>query len=167
MADASSIRNATTLPTASLRNQGSIRWNRTGVRPAVSDGTDWRVLGHDTVTFTKSGAGTLRSIAIFTAPAKCKILGIAAVHGTAETTAGTLTATLKKATGTQSATAGTAVHSGTINLKGTANTVQNPTLSTTAADLVLAAGNRLTVDFSAAGTEIADVNISVLIAYVE
>lgn len=165
MASASSIRKASTLESPSSRNQGSIRFNDS--RPVVSDGDNWRVLGNDTITYTKPGAGSLRTTAVFTAPAACKVLAISAVHGTAETTAATLTATVKKSTGTQTVAAGTALHTGTINLKGTANTVQNLTLSTTEATINLAAGNRIGVEFSAAGTEIADVNVTILISYVE
>lgn len=62
-----------------------------------------------------------------------------------------LTATVVKATGTATPSAGTTpLHSGTVNLNGTAHTVQQATLTTTTADLTLAAGNRIGVVLSGA-----------------
>jgi hypothetical protein len=55
---------------------------------------------------------------------------------------------MKKASGTTAIASGTALHSGTYNLKGTADTVQNLTLSTTASVLAIAAGDRIGVDFA-------------------
>ena len=45
-------------------------------------------------------------------------------------------------------TAGNALHSGTYNLKGAADTVQSLTLTSTVADLILAAGDKVCVDYS-------------------
>lgn len=59
-----------------------------------------------------------------------------------------VTAVLKKAASATAITAGTALHSSTYNLKGTADTVQNLTLSTTATDLQIPAGTAIGVDFT-------------------
>lgn len=67
---------------------------------------------------------------------------------------GALTATVVKATGTATpAAATTPMHiAAAINLNGTAHTVQNITLTETAADLVLASGNRIGLVLSGAMT---------------
>lgn len=67
---------------------------------------------------------------------------------------GALTATVVKATGTATpASATTPMHAAAgINLNGTAHTVQSITLTSTAADLVLAAGERIAIVLSGAMT---------------
>jgi hypothetical protein len=59
-----------------------------------------------------------------------------------------VTAVIKKAASATAITAGTALHSSTYNLKGTADTVQNLTLSTTATDLQIPAGTAIGIDFT-------------------
>lgn len=66
----------------------------------------------------------------------------------AGTDGGAVTAAIKKAASATAITAGTAVHSGSYDLKGTANTVQNLTMSTTASDLLIPAGTCLGIDFT-------------------
>jgi hypothetical protein len=55
---------------------------------------------------------------------------------------------VKKAASATAITAGTALHSSTANLKGTADTVQNLTMSTTASDLAIPAGTAIGIDFT-------------------
>jgi hypothetical protein len=76
------------------------------------------------------------------------VQGITGCPTVAGTDGGAVTATLKKASGTTAISSGTALHSSTMNLKGTANTVQNLTLSTTASDIQIAAGDRIGLDIS-------------------
>ena len=73
------------------------------------------------------------------------IIGRVTVAGT---DAGAVTAVLRKVPSGTAITAGTALNSGTFNLKGTADTNQSFTLSTTATDLLLAAGDAVAVDFT-------------------
>jgi len=116
-------------------------------------------------SYVKAGAGSLRDIVFFT-NATGEILQVQQIterHGTAEATAGTLTLTVKKAASGTAIASGTAVHAGTVNLKGTADTNASPTLSSTLTDYQLSPGDSLGADFSAAGTEIADVAISVIL----
>jgi hypothetical protein len=61
---------------------------------------------------------------------------------------GTVTAAIKKAASATAPASGTALHTGTIDLKGTADTNQALTLSTTPATLKLAAGDALCIDFT-------------------
>lgn len=70
----------------------------------------------------------------------------------AGTDAGAVTAVVKKAASGTAITSGTALHSGTINLKGTAATNQALTLSTTASDLDIAAGNAIGLDLTGTPT---------------
>jgi hypothetical protein len=66
----------------------------------------------------------------------------------AGTDAGAVTAVIRKVASAAAITAGTALHTGTINLKGTADTDQALVLSTTESDLILAAGDCLAIDFT-------------------
>lgn len=66
----------------------------------------------------------------------------------AGTDAGAVTAVIKKAASGTAITAGTALHASTFNLKGTADTVQTLTLSTTASDLEIPAGTAIGIDFT-------------------
>lgn len=65
---------------------------------------------------------------------------------------GALTVQLNKCTGTQAPSAGVNMLTGTFDLNAAVNTVQNGTLSATAANYALVAGDRICVDFSAAIT---------------
>lgn len=76
---------------------------------------------------------------------------VAAITGRVEvagTDGGAVTAVVKKTPSGTAIASGTALHSGTFNLKGTAATNQALTLSTTPADLVIAAGDAIGVDFT-------------------
>lgn len=59
-----------------------------------------------------------------------------------------VTAIIRKVPSGTAITGGTALHSGTFNLKGTADTNQSLTVSTTASDLMLAQGDAIAVDFT-------------------
>lgn len=67
-------------------------------------------------------------------------------------TGGACTATIRKAVSGTIGTSGVAVHSGTYNLVGTVNTMQALTLSTTASDLLMAAGDSLYIDYTGTAT---------------
>ena len=74
-----------------------------------------------------------------------------------------VTAVIKKAASATAITAGTALHSSTYNLKGTADTIQALTLSTTASDLEIPAGTAIGVDFTGTLTSATGV-VSVVLA---
>lgn len=84
----------------------------------------------------------------FVATRACKVVAITAIPEVAGTDGGAVTAVIKKAPSATAIGSGTALHSGTINLKGTAATNQSLTLSTTATDLLLDAGDRIGIDFT-------------------
>lgn len=89
---------------------------------------------------------------VFVARRGYQVLSIDYTPDTAQ--GGALTATVVKATGTATPASGTTpMHAAAgINLNGTAHTVQSITLTSTAADLVLAAGNRIAIVLSGAMT---------------
>lgn len=84
----------------------------------------------------------------FVAPRRLILQSITGRPTVAGTDGSAVTAVVKKAASATAITAGTALHSGTFNLKGTADTNQALTLSTTAADLDIAAGTCVGVDFT-------------------
>lgn len=67
-------------------------------------------------------------------------------------TGGACTAVIRKVPSGTAITSGTALHSSTYNLVGTAATNQILTLSTTGSDLLLAAGDRLAADYTGTAT---------------
>jgi hypothetical protein len=84
----------------------------------------------------------------FVADRAYRIVGIRGIPDVAGTDGGAVTATIRKAASAVALASGTAVHSGTYNLKGTVITNQTLTLSTTAGALDIAAGDRLCIDFT-------------------
>lgn len=84
------------------------------------------------------------------------------VHSTLGTNGSAVTVDVKKCTGTQAAASGTTLLSAVFSLKTAINTVQNGALTATAADLRLAPGNRLAVDFTGTLTAVAGVVVVVL-----
>lgn len=84
--------------------------------------------------------------AFFVANRAYIVTAIRQSHGVAAGGASTLQVT--KDTGTTAPGAGTDLLSAAFDLNGTANTVQTGALSATPADLTLAAGDRLSIDFA-------------------
>ena len=76
------------------------------------------------------------------------VTGIIGRPTVAGTDGSAVTAVIKKAASATAITAGTALHSSTYNLKGTADTTQTLTLSTTASDIEIAAGTCIGIDFT-------------------
>ena len=108
-------------------------------------------------------AGTVADVQFWTAPTKCEVVAVREVHAVAGDDAGTVTGTIRRCQGTEAATAGDNLLSATINLKGTALTEQTPALTATTADLVLEAGNRLSLDVTGTTTTLAGVILTVLL----
>lgn len=84
----------------------------------------------------------------FVATRRYVVQGITGRPTVAGTDAGAVTAVIKKAASATAITAGTALHSSTYNLKGTADTIQALTLSTTPSDIEIAAGTCIGIDFT-------------------
>lgn len=117
------------------------------------------------VSFHAQAAAAMVDQTFFVATQAYQVTKVSFVHAVAETTAATLLVQVTKDTSTNAPGAGTDLltnNSSTgFNCKSTANTVQTGTLTATTADLQLAAGDRLSVDFSAAATELVGVTITV------
>lgn len=88
----------------------------------------------------------------FIAPRQCRVRSIVARIDTAGTDAGAVTGAIKKAASGTAVASGTALHTGTIDLKGTAATNQTLTLSATATDLELSAGDCIGFDLTGTPT---------------
>lgn len=86
--------------------------------------------------------------AYFVATRAYVVKGIVGRPTVAGTDAGAVTAVIKKAASGTAISSGTALHSSTYNLKGTAHTNQTLTLSTTASDLEIPAGTAIGLDFT-------------------
>lgn len=131
-----------------------------------------------TVVFKVDATGVLIPIAIsllgaapataanyttfFIADRAYTITAVRESHTAAGTDAGAVTLDVEKLTGTQAQGAGVAVLGATkINLKGAVNTVQAPALSGTAADLDLAAGDRLALTDAGVLTAVAGLTLVV------
>lgn len=125
------------------------------------------VAGLFSITSFDVGATALADRTIFIADRAYRIKAIREVHATAEASAGSLDLQVTKDTGTNAPGAGTALLTNNSNagfdIKGTANTVQTGTLTATVADLLLAAGDRIGLNYEAAGTEGAGVAVSVML----
>ena len=99
----------------------------------------------------------------FVAPFACEVVGVDEVHGTAGSDGGAVTLQVERLQGTEAPGGnGDALLSATIDLKGTANTVQSGTLVTTTV-VELAAGDRLGVDITGTTTALADAVVTVLL----
>lgn len=101
----------------------------------------------------------------FVAPRAMRVVSITCRVEAAGTDGGAVTAVIKKAASGTAIASGTALHSSTFNLKGTAATNQALTLSTTSTDLDIAAGNAIGIDFTGTLTSATGV-ISVGLRYV-
>jgi len=115
-------------------------------------------------------ASSVADIQFFTAPVKCQVVSIREVHATAGSDAGTVTGTIRRCQGTEAATAGDDLIGSTkINFKGTALTEQkfdaadSGELTSTVVDLILEAGDRLSLDVTGTTTALAGVIITVLL----
>lgn len=114
-----------------------------------------------TMAFQYDAASVDRSF--FLAQRPYVVKGIIVRPAVAGTDAGAVTVTIKKAASGTAIASGTALHSGTANLKSTIHTNQTLTLSTTASDLQIAAGDGVGCDFT--GTMTAAVGcVTVLMA---
>lgn len=103
-----------------------------GTTPFVVSG-HWDPNATDRPFFIANRAYTVKSIT-----ANVEVAG---------TDAGAVTAAIKKAPSGTDIAAGTALHTGTVNLKGTVDTNQSMTLEA-AANLAIAAGDRIGFDFT-------------------
>lgn len=124
-----------------------------------------RVPRYITATYNMLANGSLADAAFFIADRAYTVVAISEVHSVAGNDAGAVNLQVTKDTSTNAPGAGTDLLTNNSNagfdMKGTANTVQNGTLTATAASLKLAAGDRLAVDFAGTLTTLAGVVVTV------
>ncbi len=117
-------------------------------------------------TYTTGTTAAATDFAFYVAPRAMKVIAISQVHAVAAGGASALQVT--KDTGTDAPGAGTNLLTNNTNsgfdLNATANTVQTGSLSATPANLLLAAGDRLSVDYANAIQSSAGVVVTVLLA---
>lgn len=147
----------TSLPSADKRNIGNAVMHDSS--PKIANGTSFVPLDRFFVNINLLAAADAVDRSFFVAPRACQVLSITENHATAGGTSAAVTP--KKCTGTQAASAGTALTAAAIDLTTTAETPQTPALSATAAALVLAAGNRIALDFSGTISPLAQCTITI------
>lgn len=132
-----------------------------GESPVIGRGASLHYIVSETL---QNGSATAANYGVFfIADRDYEVIEMSEAHTTAGTDAGTVTLALEKLTGTQAPDAGVnPFGTSTVNLKGTANTVQRLTKqSSTANNSRLKAGDRLCLKDS--GTLTALVGVSVVV----
>ncbi len=145
MGDASSVRKSTSLPSPSLTSESGIRYTSKEVN--YSTGTQWTPLGRVVVTLKTADLPSAGAAAVFIADRALQLLSVKESHAVVSTAANLLT--VKKAADGVAASAGTDMLAAGLDLKAAVDTVQSATLSATAANTKIAAGERLCVATSA------------------
>lgn len=138
------------------------------------NGTEWVTRGTEesgggpttkVVTLNLPGTGMLVDQSFFIADRAYLVTAITEVHAVAGDDTDPVNLQVTKDTTTDAPGAGTNLLTNNtdagFDLKGTANTVQNGTLTETVASLQLAAGNRLSVDFAGVLTTLAGIQLTV------
>jgi len=114
--------------------------------------------------YMPTAAGTATQT-VFIANRDCEISAINAIVSAPETASGTYTLDVTKDVSTNAPGAGTTCLSATVDLKTiVANTVKTPALTSTAATLRLAAGDRIAVKFAGTATPTAIAGVCVIIS---
>lgn len=114
--------------------------------------------------YSMNANGSLADQAFFVANQNLTITGVSVIWSAAGTNGSAVTIDVKKDTGTTAPAGGTTVLAAALSVKTTANTVANPALSATASVLSMAAGDRLSVDFTGTLTALAGVVVVVAFA---
>ena len=156
----------TSLPTASSDNEGGLSYDASNDEVRFSDGSNWEALSkYIEVSFHGQAAAEMVDQSFFIANRTYQVVAVKYVHAVAESTATTLKVQVVKDHGTDAPGAGDNLLTNNSNAgfdcKATANTVQSGTLTSTTANLQLAAGDRLSVDFTDSATELVGATITV------
>ena len=112
----------------------------------------------DTFVIQDYQASSIADKVIGIVPVKCELVAVKEVHGTAGNDSSAVSLAIERLQGTETSGNGDSVATG-IDLKGTADTVQSATLTTTATNLVFAAGNRVGINVSGTTTTLATMNV--------
>jgi hypothetical protein len=113
-------------------------------------------------TYSMLANGSLADQHFFVAPQALTVVAISEVHSTAGSDGGAVTIMVERLQGTEAQGGnGDDLLTAGFNAKGTANTVQTGTLTTTTANLNLSSGDRLGLDFVGTLTALAGVVVTV------
>lgn len=130
-------------------------------RPSLKSGKFKTPVAPIAASYYFTGTPAATDQVFFVAPFACRVRAISQVHSVAAGGASTLQ--VVKDTSTNAPGAGTDLLATAFDLNATANTVQNGSLSQTAAALDLAAGDRLSVDYANAIQSSAGVCVTVIL----
>ena len=97
----------------------------------------------------------------YTALRKEEVIEVSVVWTTAGSDGGAVTLDMERLQGTEALDAGDTLFASTVNLKGTANTVNFPTLTATKANRVLSRGDRLALKDSGTLTALVGLQVTV------
>lgn len=146
------IQTSTNAPTNMESGYANVWANSGGLQVSLDGGTTNQSVGGPIVVRAEYLATSVDN-SLFIADRAYRLLGVRAVN-TVIASSGPTTLDIKKCTGTQAPSSGTTMLTATIDLTTTANTVITPTLSATAAVLLLAAGDRITLDYTGTMTAV-------------
>jgi hypothetical protein len=113
------------------------------------------VNARDTYVITDIQASSVADKIVGICPVRSQLVAVKEVHGTAGSDGSAVTLAVERLQGTETSGNGDSVATG-INLKGTANTVQSGTLTTTASTLIFEAGDRVGLDVTGTTTALAN-----------
>lgn len=152
-------------------NEGAVAWDDAAGGLVQNDGTVYRALSdRHLIRHNMPLNADCVDQSFFIADRAYKVKAIYEIHATAGNDAGAVNVQVTKDTGTDAPGAGTDLLTNNtnagFNMKGTANTLQTGTLTATAASLLLAAGDRLSVDFAGVVTTLAGVSVQVVLEQV-
>jgi hypothetical protein len=119
------------------------------------------------IVYNLNANGDLVDQHFFVANRDYRVMAIRQVHSTAGTNGSAVTLDVKKSTSTQAAASGTTMLSTTFDMKASINTVRLGTLTSTDADLRLAPGDRMSIDYTGTLTALAGVVVVVTLQAVE
>lgn len=126
------------------------------------------LVGTLTVSYVMNANASLADQAFFIADRRYEVIAIAQIHSTAGSDASAVNLQVTKDDGTEAPGAGdnllTNNSDAGFDLKGTANTKQAGTLTATTANLRLAVGDRLAVDYAGVLTAVVGVVVTVTLA---
>jgi hypothetical protein len=111
------------------------------------DGTTGSIPHDVVVPFNYDIAGNAVDTWVFIADADYELVGARCIPTVAGSDGSAVTADVVKASGTTAVGSGTTMLSSTFDLKGTAHTLVNRTLTATLADRRLASGDRIGINF--------------------
>ena len=112
------------------------------------------------IRYSQRQNGDLADEVVITLNRPYELTLVQQIHSTLGTDGSAVTVTVTKDTGTQAPGAGTALLTAGFNLKATANTVQEATLTTTLDNRKFSKGDRLAIKFSGVLTSVAGLNVT-------